>query len=219
MKKIISLLLLLALAAVLFCACSKNIPTTIVDPYEMDTTGHKLHKVEITVKDYGVIALTLDETIAPKTVKNFLKLVEDGFYDGITFHRIMSGFMIQGGDPDGNGSGGSDKSIKGEFSANGVNNPISHVRGVISMARLGENPYYGITAEMAYNSATSQFFIVHETTASNKKALDGKYAAFGWVTSGMEVVDAICDNTPVTDNNGTVLAKNQPIIESIRIVK
>lgn len=218
MKKIVSLLLLLTFTALLFCACGKNIPTNPINPYEMDTTGHKLHKVEITVKDYGVIALTLDETIAPKTVKNFLWLVEDGFYDGITFHRIMSGFMIQGGDPDGDGSGGSDKTIKGEFSANGVHNPIMHVRGVISMARLGENPYYGITAEMAHNSATSQFFIVHETSDMNLESLDGKYAAFGWVTSGMEVVDAICSDTPVVDNNGTVLAKNQPLIESIRVV-
>ena len=180
----------------------------------MDTTGHKLYHVEITVKDYGVIALTLDQTIAPKTVKNFIKLVKSGFYDGLTFHRIMSGFMIQGGDPEGNGQGGSDKTIKGEFSYNGVHNPIMHVRGVISMARMGENPYYGITAEIANNSATSQFFIMHE----DYSGLDGQYAAFGWVTSGMEVVDAICVDTPVTDNNGTVLAKNQPIIESIRIV-
>ena len=215
MRKIISLLLLLTLATMLFCACGKNIPTTLVNPYEMDTTEHKLYQVEITVKDYGVIALTLDQTIAPKTVKNFISLVEDGFYDGLTFHRIISGFMIQGGDPAGNGSGGSDKEIKGEFAANGVNNPISHVRGVISMARMGENPYYGITAEMAYHSATSQFFIMHETYTG----LDGQYAAFGWVTSGMEIVDAICNDTPVTDNNGTVLAKNQPVIESIRIVK
>lgn len=217
MKKIISLLLLLSVTALLFCACGKNIPSTPTDPYQMDTTGHKLHQVEITVKDYGVIALTLDETIAPITVKNFLKLTNDGFYDGLTFHRIMSGFMIQGGDPDGDGSGGSDKTIKGEFSENGVNNPISHVRGVISMARLGENPYYGITAEMANNSATSQFFIVHETSSGNIKSLDGKYAAFGWVTSGMEIVDAICANTP-SGYNGAVTAKNQPVIESIRVV-
>ncbi len=214
MKKVITLLLFLAFSAFLLCSCGKNIPTSMVNPYNMDTTGHKLHSVEITVENYGVIALTLDETIAPKTVKNFIGLVEDGFYDGLTFHRIMSGFMIQGGDPNGNGSGGSGKSIKGEFSANGVNNPIKHVRGVISMARMGENPYYGITAEMAMNSATSQFFIMH----NDNDGLDGDYAAFGWVTSGIEVVDAICANTP-SGYNGAVSAQNQPVITSIRIIK
>lgn len=154
----------------------------------------------ITVKDYGTIEVELDRSAAPITVDNFVNLVNDGFYNGLTFHRIISGFMIQGGDPLGNGTGGSDKQIKGEFSQNGVENPISHTRGTISMARAN-NP----------DSASSQFFIVHE----DSDFLDGQYAAFGHVTEGMDVVDAICENVSVEDGNGTVAAENQPVIESI----
>ena len=175
------------------------------------------HRVEIKVKDYGVIRLTLDADTAPITVTNFIKLVERGFYDGLTFHRIMDGFMIQGGDPKGNGTGGSDP-IKGEFSANGVNNPLSHVRGVISMARQGG----GYTVEngqlvysTGYDTGSCQFFIVHEDSTF----LDGKYAAFGWVTEGMDVVDAIAKSVPVTDNNGTVKAGYAPVIEYIKVIK
>ena len=134
------------------------------------------HYVEITVKDYGKIDLELDADVAPITVTNFINLVNGNFYDGLTFHRIIDGFMIQGGDPLGNGTGGSDKTIKGEFSDNGVNNSISHVRGVISMARSN-----------SYDSASSQFFIVHEDSTF----LDGKYAAFGKVTSVMDIVDKL----------------------------
>ena len=130
----------------------------------------------IEMEKFGTIKLELDETAAPITVANFRKLVNSGFYDGLGFHRIISGFMIQGGDPLGNGTGGSDETIKGEFKSNGVNNPISHVRGVISMARA-QNP----------NSASSQFFICHADAAF----LDGEYAAFGHVVEGMDVVDAI----------------------------
>ena len=155
------------------------------------------------MKDYGTIKIELDADAAPITVNNFAKLVKDGFYDGLTFHRIISGFMIQGGDPDGNGTGGASETIKGEFSANGVENPIKHVRGVISMARSMEN-----------DSASSQFFIMHE----DADYLDGQYAAFGEVTEGMEVVDAICENTPVQDSNGTVDAADQPVIEKITFV-
>ena len=129
------------------------------------------HYVEMKVKDYGTIELELDSDVAPITVTNFINLVNSKFYDGLTFHRIIDGFMIQGGDPLGNGTGGSSKTIKGEFSENGVKNSISHVRGVISMARSSD-----------YNSASSQFFIVQEDTTS----LDGQYAAFGKVISGME---------------------------------
>lgn len=112
--------------------------------------------------------------------------------------------MMQGGDPWGNGYGGSDTEIKGEFAANGWNNPISHVRGVISMARGG----------YSYDSASSQFFIMHE----DYTGLDGQYAAFGWVTEGMEVVDAVCESAQPTDGNGTIPAANQPRIESITVV-
>ena len=163
-----------------------------------------LHHVEIDVADYGTIALELDGDTAPITVENFLKLAKSGFYDGLTFHRIIDGFMIQGGDPQGNGMGGSDETIKGEFSANGVENDISHVRGVISMARNGYD----------MDSASSQFFIVQ----SDSTFLDGQYAAFGHVTDGMEIVDAICKDTPVEDSNGTVLAENQPVITEIRVI-
>ena len=157
---------------------------------------------EIVVKDYGTIKLELDADVAPITVTNFVELARNGFYDNLTFHRIIKGFMIQGGDPEGNGIGGSGKNIKGEFKNNGVNNTISHNRGVISMARSQD-----------YNSASSQFFIVQE----DSHHLDGMYAAFGHVTSGMEIVDKICDDVKVEDNNGTVLKENQPIIETIKI--
>lgn len=159
----------------------------------------------ITVKEYGEISLELYGDIAPITVANFVKLANEGFYDGLTFHRIIEGFMIQGGDPEGTGLGGSGENIKGEFAVNGVENNISHVRGVISMAR----------ASYSYDSASSQFFIMH----ADGTYLDGQYAAFGKVTDGMDVVDAIAENAKVVDDNGTVLAENQPIIESIKIDK
>ena len=167
----------------------------------MYSTGK--HHAKIVVKNYGTIALELDADVAPITVENFANLVNEGFYNGLTFHRIISGFMIQGGDPLGNGTGGSSKTIKGEFASNGVKNSISHVRGTISMARSSMP-----------NSASSQFFIVHQDSIF----LDGQYAAFGTVTSGMDVVDKICEDTVVEDNNGTVAAKNQPIIEKITMI-
>ena len=160
--------------------------------------------VEIEVKDYGTIAVELDADEAPITVTNFVDLVEEGFYDGLTFHRIIDGFMIQGGDPNGDGSGGSSRTIKGEFSSNGIDNSIDHVRGVISMAR-----------STMPNSASSQFFIVQEDSPH----LNGEYAAFGHVTSGMEIVDAICEDVQVEDTNGTVLPENQPVITSIKVVE
>ncbi len=161
------------------------------------------HHIKIKVKDYGTISVELDADVAPITVTNFVDLAKDGFYDGLTFHRIISGFMIQGGDPLGNGTGGSDKTIKGEFSENGVENSISHVRGTISMARSQD-----------YDSASSQFFIMHK----DNPGLDGQYAAFGTVTKGMEDVDKICEDTQVEDENGTVAAENQPVIKSIKVI-
>ena len=149
------------------------------------------------------IKLELYPDVAPNTVNNFISLVNKGFYNGIIFHRVIEGFMIQGGDPLGNGTGGSDENIKGEFSANGVENTISHKRGVISMARSS-----------SFNSASSQFFIVHEDSTF----LDGQYAGFGMVTSGIEVVDKICEDIKVEDSNGTVLKANQPIIEKITML-
>ena len=162
------------------------------------------YNIEIEFEEFGTIALTLDADTAPVTVTNFLDLVRDGFYNGLTLHRIISGFMIQGGCPEGNGYGGSGRNIQGEFASNGIENDIAHVRGVISMARSGDP-----------NSGGSQFFIMHQDAPH----LDGEYAAFGYVTSGIEVVDAICESTKVQDSNGTVLAKNQPVIKEIRIVE
>lgn len=189
MKKIIVLLVSLFLIT----SCSK----------EEYLTG-KIN-VEMNVQDYGVIKLELDADEAPITVTNFVNLVKDKFYDGLTFHRIIDGFMIQGGDPEHNGMGGSSKTIKGEFAFNGVENNISHVKGVISMGRL----------ENDNNSASSQFFICEEDSTF----LDGKYAAFGIVTEGIEIVEQIASDAIVEDDNGTVLYENQPVIESIKVVE
>ena len=160
------------------------------------------HHVVIKVKKYGNIKVELDADTAPVTVTNFVKLVQDDFYDGLTFWRIMDGFMMQGGDPKGNGTGGSGETIKGEFSSNGVDNDISHTRGTISMARSTDP-----------DSASSQFFIVQ----SDSTFLDGDYAAFGHVTEGMDIVDKICKEAKPTDDNGSIKADEQPVIESIRM--
>ena len=156
----------------------------------------------ITMEDGGVIVLELYPKLAPQSVYNFASLARSGYYDGLKFHRIIEGFMIQGGCPDGNGSGNPGYSIKGEFAINGVENDLSHTRGVLSMARRGDHP----------DTAGSQFFIVHDDSTF----LDGQYAAFGRVTSGMDVVDRLA-KTPVTDGNGTVAPSNMPVIKSITI--
>lgn len=224
MKKITVWLLTLAFAATMLAGCGSKTDTTdttetteatsaadetsdgAVDTADTSENGELLtglHHVTIDVQDYGTISLELDADTAPISVTNFINLANEGFYDGLTFHRIISGFMIQGGDPNGNGTGGSEKTIKGEFSANGVENDISHVRGVISMARANDP-----------DSGSSQFFIVHEDSTF----LDGQYAAFGHVTDGMDVVDAICEAVPVQDNNGTVAAADQPVITSVTVI-
>ena len=156
--------------------------------------------VEITMQNGGVIRLELYPAVAPITVANFVKLADEGFYDGVIFHRVIEGFMIQGGDPTGTGMGGSGTNIKGEFLYNGVQNNISHVRGVISMAR-----------SRSMDSASSQFFIVHQDSPH----LDGQYAAFGKVVSGMEVVDAIATTKTNSDDRPLV----DQVIKSIRTVK
>ena len=165
-------------------------------------TANLSNTAVIDVKDYGKITIELKPEVAPITVENFKNLVSEHFYDGLTFHRIMEGFMIQGGDPLGNGTGGSDKTIRGEFSQNGFENTLSHTRGVVSMARSNDP-----------NSASSQFFIVHEDSTF----LDGQYAAFGVVTDGMDVVDKIAKDAKPTDSNGTISASEQPIINSITL--
>lgn len=210
MKKLTALFLGLTLTAALLAGCGSKASDSSSDSSagsEETQTDEELltglHHAEIEVEDYGTIALELDADTAPISVTNFVNLANEGFYDGLTFHRIISGFMIQGGDPNGNGTGGSDQTIKGEFSDNGVENDISHVRGVISMARANDP-----------DSASSQFFIVHEDSTF----LDGQYAAFGHVTSGMEVVDQICADTPVSDSNGTVEAADQPKITAVKVI-
>ena len=212
MKKIaigIGIILLIALAILGFLIFKGKAKDTVnntpsssqKEEKDMYKTGK--HHARIEIKNYGTIELELDADIAPITVANFAKLVNEGFYDGLTFHRIIDGFMIQGGDPQGTGMGGSSENIKGEFMLNGVRNTISHVRGTISMAR-----------SRAYNSASSQFFIVHKDSTF----LDGQYAGFGTVTSGIEIVDKICEDIQVEDDNGTVLKEKQPIIEKIQMV-
>lgn len=208
MRKIRTVILA-GMLAVVMAGCGDNRETsdTVQENDSAAQNGEDLlsgpHYVEISVKDYGTMKVELDADTAPVTVTNFVNLASDGFYDGLTFHRIIDGFMIQGGDPNGDGTGGAEETIPGEFSSNGVENDISHERGVISMARSSDP-----------DSASSQFFIMQEDTPS----LDGEYAAFGKVTEGMEIVDAICEDTPVQDNNGTVLPEDQPVIESIKVV-
>ena len=157
---------------------------------------------DIEIADYGTITVQLDQASAPITVENFVELAQSGFYDGLTFHRIDEGFMMQGGDPNGDGTGGSDETIDGEFSDNGYDNTLSHTRGAISMARSND-----------YNSASSQFFIVHE----DSEFLDGQYAAFGYVTEGMDIVDAICEAAVPIDSNCLIAEEEQPVITSITI--
>ena len=206
-------IMMTVLAVLTLCACgskpaasSSPAPSveTAAQAAEANAVFQKVCQAEITVKDYGTIKLELDEGTAPITVANFVKLAKDGFYNGLTFHRIMDGFMIQGGDPRGNGTGGSDEKIKGEFKNNGVDNPISHVKGVISMARSNDP-----------DSASSQFFI----TVADATFLDGSYAAFGRVTEGMEIAEKIARDAKPVDNNGTIPADQQPVIESIVIIE
>ena len=186
MKKLLTILCSFVLCISLF-GCQKE-------------TKNYIAKIE--VENYGTITLKLEGKKAPITVQNFIDLAKSGFYDGLTFHRIIKGFMIQGGDPNGNGTGGSDKTIKGEFKDNGVKNNIKHKRGVISMARSSD-----------YDSASSQFFIMQEDNDS----LDGQYAAFGHVTKGMKIVDQICEDADPMDDNGTIAESKQPVIKTIKV--
>lgn len=178
----------------------------VSDPYydSVKLEQSKDYYADIKIKDVGTVIVKLDPVAAPLTCKNFIYLARSGFYDGLTFHRIMEGFMMQGGDPQADGYGGSEHSIFGEFSANGFDNPLSHTRGAISMARSNDT-----------NSASSQFFIVQ--TDNSTDSLDGMYACFGYVTEGMEIVDKICSEAEPTDNNGSIARDQQPVIESIKI--
>ncbi|WP_317300554.1 peptidylprolyl isomerase [Allobaculum stercoricanis] len=212
---------ILLLSSMLFVACSNSTNATASTQSKADlestttqTTqakadhsepGQTQYEAVIKMKDYDQpIVFTMDEGIAPETVENFVKLAQSGFYDGLTMHRIMEGFMIQGGDPTGTGTGGSSHLITGEFAANGFDNSLKHVRGTVSMARSNDP-----------DSASSQFFIMQ----ADNESLDGNYAAFGTVTSGMEVVDQIAQKAEPTDNNGTIEADQQPVIESITVTQ
>ena len=182
------------LIATLATACSKE-PAN-----EGGLDPNATYYADIVIKDYGAITVELYQNMAPVTVKNFIDLAESGFYDGLTFHRIIEGFMMQGG----NSQTDDPATIVGEFASNGYENPLSHKRGVISMARTNDP-----------NSANSQFFIVHKDSPH----LDGDYAAFGEVTEGIEVVDAVCEKAQPVDGNGTILESQQPVIETITIRK
>lgn len=197
-KKILVLMMASVLLLGLLSGCGKKED----DVSEAEVTEAETYFADIEIANYGTITVELDAKAAPITVENFVNLAKDGFYDGLTFHRIIYGFMMQGGDPNGNGTGGSENQITGEFSANGVENPLSHTRGAISMARA-QDP----------NSASSQFFIVH----ADSEFLDGQYAAFGYVTEGIEIVDAICEDAMPVDGNGTILPEDQPVITSVTI--
>ena len=218
MKKIISLILALAMIFTLslsLVSCGEPDACTYLK--ERDVSGRDIHFVEMSVKDCGKMVILLDATTAPITVANFLSLVEKGFYDGLTFHRIMADFMIQGGNDDSRPG----SSIYGEFDSNGHKNDIQHIEGVISMART-DDP----------NSATTQFFICNSDA---REALDGKYAAFGYVVEGLHVVHKITElGMPKTYlyeyydtyreiwqayGNGMILNKaDQPVIEYVKIL-
>ena len=162
-----------------------------------------IHHAEIEIEGYGTVSVELDGDTAPVTVQNFMDLANAGFYDGLKFHRIIDGFMIQGGDPNGDGTGGSGQNIVGEFAANGYENNIAHTKGVISMARA-QDP----------DSASSQFFIM----VADAPHLDGMYAAFGHVTDGQDAVDKIAADAEPLDDNGTIAPEDMPVIKSVKII-
>lgn len=220
MKRLISIILMAALLSLCLTGCGdtrENADKSTAKTTKKESFAEKKdagtsnsqyltgkHHAEIVIAEYGKLELELDADVTPITVTNFVNLAKKGFYNGLTFHRIMSGFMIQGGDPNGDGTGGSEETIKGEFKSNGIENTMSHKRGVISMARTQNDP----------DSASSQFFIVQ----ADSDFLDGDYAAFGKVTAGMDIVDKICQSVQPIDNNGTVPADQQPKITAIKVI-
>lgn len=214
MKRRIICLFVVALLAAVSVGCGsgkstakenqeENVSTQEEESVEETALLSGKHYVNINIRDKGTIKVELDADAAPITVTNYVNLVKEGFYDGLTFHRIIEGFMMQGGDPTGTGMGSASQTIVGEFASNGVDNPISHTRGTISMARSGKP-----------DSASCQFFIMHQ----DGLYLDGDYAAFGHVTEGMEIVDEICENIVGADSDGIVPEENRPVIESIEYV-
>lgn len=206
MKKKFAIILTAMLAVSMLLAGCGGGSSQTEEPSAPETAkaeGIGIHHAEIEIAGYGTVSLELDGDEAPITVQNFMDLANEGFYDGLTFHRIIDGFMIQGGDPNGNGTGGSGKNIPGEFASNGIENNIAHEKGVISMARA-QDP----------NSASSQFFIMVEAASH----LDGEYAAFGHVTAGQEIVDQIAKDAQPLDSNGTIAPEDQPVITTVRII-
>ena len=202
MKKIISifLVLLMTFSIVAFSGCTKDEQEPVDEEIQTQEEISKGNPIAvIKVKDFGEIKVELYPDKAPNTVNNFISLANKGFYDGLTFHRVISGFMIQGGCPEGTGMGDPGYSIKGEFSVNGVDNDLKHTRGVISMARGG----------YSYDSAGSQFFIMHQDSPH----LDGQYASFGMVTEGIEIVDQIAS----VSTNGNDKPFDDVVIESVTV--
>ena len=193
MKRILAFALAVLMIACLF-GCEEEKKQKEVEPFNPSSTYY----ADIVIKNYGTITVLLDQSAAPITVENFVKLARQGYYDGLTFHRIIEGFMMQGGM---NAKNPADN-ITGEFASNGIENPLKHTRGAISMARSTDK-----------NSASSQFFIMHK----DKSHLDGEYACFGYVTTGIEIVDAICEGVQPTDNNGSIPSEQQPVIETVTI--
>jgi len=194
------LTVVLCFAAGVAAGCAPGAAQT--EPLSLEEATMNTIQATITMEDGGTIVVELYPDLAPQAVRNFVYLARQGFYDGVTFHRIMRGFMIQGGDPDGIGSGGPGYTIKGEFENNGFANDLKHERGVLSMARRpGDN-----------DSAGSQFFIMHGATPQ----LDGDYAAFGKVVSGLDVVDRIAD-TPNSGPNGAVADADKPVMKTVVI--
>ncbi|MEE1064498.1 MAG: peptidylprolyl isomerase [Acutalibacteraceae bacterium] len=215
MKKFLCLFFSVSLILMSFASCSDDKSenqdnsnnsqgTTLVaeqnTPADSTIRKNTVHHVEMTIRNYGTVKIELYPDEAPLSVGNFIELAKSGFYDGVGFHRLDKDFVLQGGDPDGDGAGGSDKQIKGEFASNGVQNNISHKRGVISMARTPDP-----------DSASSQFFICLEDSTF----LDGNYAAFGYVTEGMNIIDEIRDTTPESDS---IPKDQQPVIETIKVI-
>jgi len=219
LKKILAVLLALVLCVGMMAGCAKEEAADdqeemsieeIMDmyfgplkTYSDDELLTGLHHVEMDIEGKGTIKIELDADQAPISVTNFVEMVESGYYDGLTFHRVLTGSLIQGGSPTGDGMSGKDFRIKGEFAANGIENNISHTRGTISMARAS-----------APDSGSTQFFIM----SADQTAYDGQYAGFGRVTEGMDIVDDICNNTVVQDENGTVAAEDQPVIAAARVI-
>ena len=213
MKRTLALILCLILLTLSFTSCVKkgkdeNLPDVASMMPSLEESPREITYIEINVKKYGKIICALDPLYAPETVANFLSLVDSGFYNGLTFHRMQVGFVLQGGCPSGNGSGGTTP-IKGEFLYNGVLNYMPHVRGVLSMARSASS----------YDSGSCQFFICHQNAQSS---LDGQYAAFGYVVEGIWVVDAIAEYVQrnqydaVQDRMGSLYSSYQPVIKSIK---